>query len=105
MAKSADYGLGEYAFPRGWFMVGTSAEATTTPAAIRFFGEDLVLYRGASGRVFLIAACALSLIQTQGQLYILRVLIGFAEGGLSSGLMLYLGHWAPERWRGSATPC
>ena len=24
---------------------------------------------------------------------------GFAEGGLSSGLMLYLGHWAPERWR------
>lgn len=46
-----------------------------------------------------IAACALSLIQNQNQLYILRVLIGFAEGGLSSGVMLYLGHWAPERWR------
>ncbi|MEJ6008866.1 MFS transporter [Novosphingobium aquae] len=46
-----------------------------------------------------IAACSLAAIGNQVELYILRVLIGFAEGGLSSGLMLYLAHWAPERWR------
>ncbi|MBC7491495.1 MAG: aromatic ring-hydroxylating dioxygenase subunit alpha [Novosphingobium sp.] len=56
MAKTADYGLGEFTYPRGWFMVGTAADATTTPAAVRYFGQDMVLYRGASGRVFLIEA-------------------------------------------------
>jgi len=46
-----------------------------------------------------LAACSLALIQTGTQLYLLRVLIGFAEGGLSSGLMLYLMMWAPDKWR------
>ena len=46
-----------------------------------------------------LCACALAAINSQWQLFGLRVLIGFAEGGLSSGLMLYLGHFAPERWR------
>ena len=48
--------LGEFTFPRGWFMVATSDEATTTPAAVRYFGQDMVLYRGQSGRVFLVEA-------------------------------------------------
>lgn len=46
-----------------------------------------------------IAATSLSLIQNEWQLYGLRVIIGFAEGGLSSGLMLYLSMWATERYR------
>ena len=56
MAKTADYGLGESVFPRGWFMVATAGEATQTPLAVRYFGEDMVLYRGASGRAFLVEA-------------------------------------------------
>ena len=56
MATTADYKLGEFTFPRGWFMIGRSADATRTPAAVRFFGEDLVLYRGESGRVVLMEA-------------------------------------------------
>lgn len=56
MATSAEYKLGEFAFPRGWFMVGASDEATTTPLGVRYFGEDMVLYRGESGRVFLVEA-------------------------------------------------
>jgi 3-ketosteroid 9alpha-monooxygenase subunit A len=56
MAKTAEYGLGEFTYPRGWFMIATSEEAITVPAAVRFFGEDMVLYRGESGRVFLIEA-------------------------------------------------
>lgn len=46
-----------------------------------------------------IAACSLAAIDNHLELYLLRVLIGFAEGGLSSGMMLYLAHWAPERYR------
>ncbi|MFV0644542.1 MAG: MFS transporter [Sphingomonadaceae bacterium] len=46
-----------------------------------------------------VAASAMSLVQTEWHLYTLRVIIGFAEGGLSSGLMIYLSHWASERYR------
>jgi 3-ketosteroid 9alpha-monooxygenase subunit A len=56
MATSADYGLGEFVYPRGWFMVGRSEDATSVPAAVRYFGEDWVLYRGESGRVMLMEA-------------------------------------------------
>lgn len=44
-------------------------------------------------------SASMALVETQGQLYTLRLAIGFAEGGLSSGLMLYLSQWAPERHR------
>jgi ACS family tartrate transporter-like MFS transporter len=46
-----------------------------------------------------LAAAALAAIQTADQLFVLRFLIGFLEGGLSSGLMLYLSGWAPDRWK------
>lgn len=46
-----------------------------------------------------IAACAMSLATSQWHIYALRVIIGFMEGGLSSGLMIYLSTFAPERWR------
>ena len=51
MAKTADYALGEFTYPRGWFMIGTSADATTTPAAVRYFGQDMVGWRADSGRL------------------------------------------------------
>lgn len=56
MATTADYKLGEYTYPRGWFMIGMSTDATSVPVGVRFFGEDMVLYRGASGRAFLVEA-------------------------------------------------
>ena len=60
MAKTKDYGLGEHDFPRGWFMIADASEVTQTPQAIRFFGRDMVLYRGKSGRpVLLDAFCPL----------------------------------------------
>lgn len=48
-----------------------------------------------------LAASAMALVQNEFQLYGLRVVIGFAEGGLSSGLMIYLSHWASEKYRAS----
>ncbi|MCC6924706.1 Rieske 2Fe-2S domain-containing protein [Novosphingobium sp.] len=56
MATTAEYGLGEYAFPRGWFMVAVAEEVTTKPQPVRFFGKEMVLYRGKSGRVVLLDA-------------------------------------------------
>lgn len=56
MAKSADYDLGEFAFPRGWFMISASEGVVQAPKPLRFFGRDLVTYRGASGRVVVMDA-------------------------------------------------
>lgn len=47
------------------------------------------------------AACLMGFVSNEYELYALRVFIGFAEGGLSSGLMIYLSHWAPDRYRAS----
>jgi 3-ketosteroid 9alpha-monooxygenase subunit A len=57
MATTAEYGLGPLAFPRGWFMIAVAEEVTSTPQAVRFFGKDMVLYRGkASGKIVLLDA-------------------------------------------------
>jgi 3-ketosteroid 9alpha-monooxygenase subunit A len=57
MAKAADYRLGEYAFPRGWFVVAeSSAIGGKDPHNARYFGEDVVLYRGESGTVAMLEA-------------------------------------------------
>ncbi len=56
MAKTAEYGLGEYTFPRGWFMIAVAQDVTNKPEPVRFFGKDMVLYRGKSGRVVLLDA-------------------------------------------------
>ncbi|ABP64508.1 Rieske (2Fe-2S) domain protein (plasmid) [Novosphingobium aromaticivorans DSM 12444] len=57
MATTAEYGLGPLTFPRGWFMVAVADEVTSTPQPVRFFGKEMVLYRGkGSGRVVLLDA-------------------------------------------------
>lgn len=58
MAKTQDYKLGEFTYPRGWFVVADGAKLGRAPLSERFFGQDVVLYRGASGRpVMLDAYC------------------------------------------------
>ncbi len=58
MATTEQYGLGPHAFPRGWFMIAESKHVGRSPMPLRFFGRDLVLYRGASRLVLLDAYCA-----------------------------------------------
>ena len=59
MATAQDYGLGPNLFPRGWFIVAESSELDKGPMAVRYFGQDLALYRGESGKpVMLDAYCA-----------------------------------------------
>ena len=58
MALTKDYRLGEFTFPRGWFMIAESAELESqNPLAVRYFGKDFALYRGkATGKVVLLDA-------------------------------------------------
>lgn len=57
MATTAEYGLGPLTFPRGWFMIAVAEDVTSTPEPVRFFGKEMVLYRGkASGRPILLDA-------------------------------------------------
>lgn len=56
MATTADYGLGEFTFARGWFMVADASKIGSTPKPVRYFGEDMVLYRGESGNVYAVGA-------------------------------------------------
>src|SRR5579872_6136101 len=56
MAKTAEYDLGEFTFPRGWFMVAEASELDNGPIGVRFFGQDFALYRGKSGRVVMLEA-------------------------------------------------
>ena len=57
MAGTQDYGLGPHTFPRGWFLVAESKDVTSEPMSVRFFGQDLVLYRGEqSGNAYMVDA-------------------------------------------------
>jgi 3-ketosteroid 9alpha-monooxygenase subunit A len=56
MAKSAEYHLGEFAFPRGWFAVASSSEIGRAAYNARYFGEDVVIFRGESGQVVMVEA-------------------------------------------------
>ena len=59
MATTAEYGLGPFTFPRGWFMVAEAGEVGEEVVPLRFFGKELALYRGKSGRLVLLdAICA-----------------------------------------------
>lgn len=56
MAKTSDYGFGPFQYPRGWFMIAAVDEVADSPVPLRYFGEDLVLYRGKSGGLHLMSA-------------------------------------------------
>lgn len=56
MAKSADYKLGEFGFPRGWFAVANAADVDKKPLSTRYFGEDVVIFRGESGKPVMLEA-------------------------------------------------
>jgi 3-ketosteroid 9alpha-monooxygenase subunit A len=56
MAKSEQYSLGPAAFARGWYIVAEAKELDDGPKAVRFFGQDLALYRGESGAPVLMDA-------------------------------------------------
>jgi 3-ketosteroid 9alpha-monooxygenase subunit A len=56
MARTQDYALGEFTFPRGWFVVADAGELGRKPLNRRYFGQDVVLYRAESGAAVMLDA-------------------------------------------------
>jgi len=56
MAITAECGPGDFTYPRGWFMVADATKVQDQPLNTRYFGEDMVIYRGKSGRVYAVSA-------------------------------------------------
>ena len=97
--------------------LGFSATAYSLGAGIFFVGyglfeipSNLILARvGARRWIARIAitwglvTCAMMLVRTPGQFYVLRFVLGVAEAGLMPGVIYYLTLWYPARERGAAT--
>ncbi|HEY4546235.1 MAG TPA: Rieske 2Fe-2S domain-containing protein [Pedomonas sp.] len=57
MTPTPDYKLGTYEFPRGWFMIGDAGKlGSKGPETLHYFGQEMVFYRGASGKPHLVEA-------------------------------------------------
>jgi ACS family tartrate transporter-like MFS transporter len=99
MNQSLGLSATEYGFGAGVLFVGYLLAKYPSVLLYEAIGMRrwLALITAAWG----LASLAMALVDSHWQLYSLRMFIGFAEGGLSSGLMLYLSNWAPERYRAS----
>ncbi|MDE2596674.1 MAG: MFS transporter [Sphingomonadales bacterium] len=99
LQMNADLGLSstQYGFGAGVLFVGYVL--AKYPSVLLYEAVGLRRWLALVSAGWGIGACAMAAVQNEWQLYGLRLFIGFMEGGLSSGLMLYLSHWAPERWR------
>ena len=56
MATTAEYDLGPFTFPRGWFMIADAEEVGEAVLPLRFFSNEFALYRGKSGQLVLLDA-------------------------------------------------
>ncbi|WP_262503876.1 MFS transporter [Sphingosinithalassobacter sp. CS137] len=89
----------QYGFGAGVLFIGYLA--AKYPSVLLYEAIGMRRWLGTITVAWGICASAMALVQNEWQLYGLRIVIGFAEGGLSSGLMIYLSHWASERYRAS----
>ncbi|MCY1673016.1 MFS transporter [Novosphingobium sp. SL115] len=89
----------QYGFGAGVLFVGYMI--AKYPSVLLYEAVGLRRWLAAITAAWGLCSCMMAFISNEWQLYGLRVLIGFSEGGLSSGLMLYLSLWAPERFRAS----
>ncbi|MDE2403238.1 MAG: MFS transporter, partial [Sphingomonadales bacterium] len=101
LQMNRDLGLSgtQYGFGAGILFVGYML--AKYPSVRLYEAVGMRRWLSAITAAWALCSCAMALVTNEWQLYALRIAIGFAEGGLSSGLMLYLSHWAPERYRAS----
>lgn len=99
MNEALDLSASRYGIAAGILFVGYLA--AKYPSVLLYEAIGMRRWLAAITLSWGLSASAMSLVQTEWQLYGLRVVIGFTEGGLSSGLMIYLSHWASERYRAS----
>ncbi len=106
LQMNADLGFSpsQYGFGAGILFVGFLAGQYPSVLLLQRIG----MRRWLAGCALIWGICAgsMAFIQTPAHFYVLRVLLGFAEGGLAPGIVLYLSQFATERERAStfATP-
>lgn len=98
---NADLGFtpSQYGFGAGVLFVGFLAGQYPSVWLFQRFG----MRRWLAGCALLWGFCAAAMagIDSPQQFYALRILLGFAEGGLAPGIVLYLSQFATERERAS----
>lgn len=99
LQMNADLGMNstQYGFAAGVLFVGYVL--AKYPSVLLYEAVGMRRWLATISLLWGLAACAMGLVSSQWHVYALRVFIGFMEGGLSSGLMIYLSQFAPERWR------
>jgi predicted MFS family arabinose efflux permease len=87
----------QYGFGAGILFAGFLAGQYPSVLLLQRFG----MRRWIAGCALLWGCCALAMagLRSPGQFYTLRVLLGFAEGGLAPGIVIYLSQFATERER------
>jgi ACS family tartrate transporter-like MFS transporter len=88
----AEYGLGA-----GILFVGFLAGQY--PSVLLFLRVGMRRWLCACAVVWGLSAGAMAFIGSPAEFYALRILLGFAEGGLAPGIVLYLSQFATERER------
>ena len=87
----------QYGFGAGILFLGFLAGQYPSVLLLQRFGMRRWL--GATGILWGCSAGAMAFIHSHVEFYALRILLGFAEGGLAPGIVLYLSRFATERER------
>lgn len=98
-SMSRDLGLtaAQIGLAGGLFFIGYILVEVPSNMALRRFGARKWITRILVTWGLVTAATAA--VHTTTQLYIARILLGFAEAGLAAGILLYLTFWFPRRHR------
>lgn len=99
LQMNADLGFSpsEYGFGASIVFVGFLAGQYPSVLLLQRIG--MRRWMAACALLWGVCAGGLAFIDTHGQFYALRMLLGFAEGGLAPGIVLYLSQFATERER------
>jgi ACS family tartrate transporter-like MFS transporter len=90
-----NYGFGISIFFFGYILIQWPSLMLLQRVGMRRWLFSIALLWGA-------AATGMAFIDSAQTFYVLRLLLGIAEGGFAPGVMYYLAHWIPKRFRAGA---
>jgi MFS transporter, ACS family, tartrate transporter len=97
MNKELGFTPTQYGFGAGILFLGFLAGQFPSVLLLQRIG--MRRWMASCAIVWACCAAGIAFVHTAQQFYVLRVLLGFAEGGLAPGIVLYLSQFATERER------
>ncbi|MCD9588126.1 MFS transporter [Streptomyces sp. 8ZJF_21] len=97
LGKSLGITAGQMGLASGLFFIGYILVEIPSNMMLRRFGARKWITRILVS--WGIVTMGTAAVQSVGQLYVMRILLGFAEAGLAAGILLYLTFWFPRRQR------